>query len=45
MLLARKASVLAAPEIQRAASKPPASTRVYPLWTDTYSNLLQVFKG
>jgi hypothetical protein len=45
MLLARQASVLAAPEIQRAASKPPVSPRVYLLWTDTFSNLLTVFKG
>ena len=45
MLLARKGSVLAAPEIQRAASKPPATKRVHLLWTDTFSNLLQVFKG
>jgi len=45
MLLARKPSVLAAPEIQRAATKPPTSTPVFLLWTDTYSNLLQIFKG
>ncbi|HKA88241.1 MAG TPA: hypothetical protein VKE22_11260, partial [Haliangiales bacterium] len=45
MLLARKASVLAAPEIQRAASAPPAAGPVYPLWTDTYSNLLHIFRG
>ena len=45
MLLARDQSVLAVPEIQGAASDPPESNGLYPLWTDAYSNLLQVFKG
>jgi hypothetical protein len=45
MLLARDETVLAAPEIQGAASDPPAANGLYPLWTDAYSNLLQVFKG
>lgn len=45
MLLARDESVLAAPEIQGAASEPPEAESLYPLWTDAYSNLLQVFKG
>jgi hypothetical protein len=44
ILLARDPSVLAAPEIQGAAAEPPASAPTL-LWTDTYSNLLQVFKG
>ncbi len=30
--------------IQRAAAKPPAHPLLL-LWTDTYSNLLQVFRG
>jgi hypothetical protein len=45
MLLALDETVLAAPEIQGAASDPPAANGLYPLWTDAYSNLLQVFKG
>lgn len=45
MLLTRDESAVAAPEIQGAASDPPAADGLYPLWTDAYSNLLQVFKG
>lgn len=45
MLLARDEALLAAPEIQGAAAEPAAADGLYPLWTDAYSNLLQVFKG
>ena len=44
MLLARDEAVLSAPEIQGASSDPPESDGLYPLWTDAYSNLLQVLK-
>jgi len=45
MLLARDEATLAAPEIQSAASKGATPTGPVLLWTDTYSNLLDVFKG
>ncbi len=47
MLLARDPAALAAPELQAAAAAtdPPEATGPRPLWTDAYSNLLQVFKG
>ena len=41
ILLARDRSVLDLPEIQEAASELPAATH-QPLWTDDYSNILQV---
>ena len=44
MLLARDEAVLSAPEIQGAATEPKPSDGLYPLWTDAYSNLLQVLK-
>jgi hypothetical protein len=44
MLLARNPAALLAPEILRAAS-PPAADQPYPLWTDAFSNLLEVFRG
>ena len=43
MLLARRQSVLAAPEIQRAATE-PEEIAPHLLWTDTFSNLLEVLK-
>ena len=48
MLLARDPAALAAPELQLAAEPEPERTPEndpWPLWTDAYSNLLQVFKG
>ncbi len=44
MLLARKESMLAAPEIQRAAAESTAPGGNDFLWTDTYSNFLRVIK-
>jgi hypothetical protein len=44
MLLTRDAATLAAPAIKDAAAEPPEEDRSL-LWTDTYSNLLEVFKG
>jgi len=41
---ARDRSLLAIPEIQRAASRPAETDRAYPVWTDAFSNL-QVFRG
>ncbi len=43
MLLAHRPSVLAAPEIQRAATE-PEEIAPHLLWTDTFSNLLEVLK-
>jgi hypothetical protein len=45
MLLARDQKALAAPEIQRPAQATKPSPRGELLWTDTFSNLLEVFKG
>jgi hypothetical protein len=44
MVLARKESLLAVPEIQRQAVTRGASAGVDLLWTDSYSNILQVMK-
>jgi hypothetical protein len=45
MVLARKESLLALPEIRRRAVPPPSASRgVDLLWTDSYSNILQVMK-
>jgi hypothetical protein len=43
MLLARSPSVLAAPEIQHAETEPEEIAPPL-LWTDTFSNLLEVLK-
>lgn len=46
MLVVRDPAALAAPEILATPGQPvPDETRPWPLWTDAYSNLLQVFKG
>jgi len=45
MLLARDPKVLAAPEIEGPAQESKPSPRGELLWTDTFSNLLEVFKG
>ncbi len=45
MLLARDPAALAASELQVPAEPEPEQTGPWPLWTDAYSNLMQVFKG
>lgn len=45
MLLARDPAALSASELQVPAEPEPEQTGPWPLWTDAYSNLLQVFKG
>lgn len=46
MLLARDESALSSSEIQvPALPEPDEADKPWPLWTDAYSNLIQVFKG
>jgi hypothetical protein len=45
MLLARDPAALADPELKAAETEPENVSPPFPLWTDAYSNLLQVFKG
>ena len=45
MLLARDPAALAHPELRAAETDAPSALLPRPLWTDAYSNLLQVFKG
>ena len=46
MLMVRDPAALAAPEILATPGQPPPDdAKPWPLWTDAYSNLLQVFKG
>ena len=45
MLLARDPAALAHPELRAAESESASAELPRPLWTDGYSNLLQVFKG
>lgn len=46
MLVVRDPAALAAPDILATPAQPaPDETTPWPLWTDAYSNLLQVFKG
>ncbi len=46
MLVVRDPAALAAPEILDTPGRPvPAESTPWPLWTDAYSNLMQVFKG
>ncbi len=45
MLLAREPAALSSPSIQSVAVDPPETDQPWPRWTDTYSNLLQVFRG
>lgn len=45
MLLARDPLTLAQPEFLAAETEPENVAPPFPLWTDAYSNLLQVFKG
>jgi len=46
MLMVRDPAALAAPEILATPGRPiPEDSRPWPLWTDAYSNLMQVFKG
>ncbi len=46
MLVVRDPAALAAPEILATPGQPvPEESNPWPLWTDAYSNLMQVFKG
>ena len=45
MLIVRDPVALSAPEILATPGRPPPDPGAWPLWTDAYSNLLQVFKG
>ncbi len=45
MLLARDPAALAHDELRAAETDAPSAKLPRPLWTDAYSNLLQVFKG
>lgn len=46
MLMVRDPAALAAPEILATPGQPPPDdAKPWPLWTDAYSNLMQVFKG
>ena len=46
MLMVQGPAALAAPEILATPGQPPPDDlRPWPLWTDAYSNLMQVFKG